>query len=62
MTTAYFVSPEIICTGRTQSDFDVDGTGNILLFQNGPTSQDVIQAPPDLDSTAGTVSLLLFIL
>ena len=56
MTTAYFVSPEIICTGRTQAEFDVDGTGNILLFQNGPTSQDVIQAPPDLDSTAGTVS------
>jgi len=54
LTTAYFVSPEIICTGRTQAEFDVDGTGNILLFQNGPTSQDVIQAPPDLDSTAGT--------
>ena len=32
LTTAYFVSPEIICTGRTQAEFDVDGTGNILLL------------------------------
>merc|ERR1712038_2210885 len=39
---------------RTETKFDVDGTGNILLYQNGPTTADVIQAPPDLDSTAGT--------
>lgn len=35
-TTAYFVDPELICTtGRTQDDFDNDGTGDRLVFQAG---------------------------
>ena len=58
MTTAYFVSPDIICSsGRTQSEFDVEGTGNTLLFQNGPSTQDLTAAPLDLDSTDGSVSI-----
>jgi len=51
LTSAYFVDPAIICQGgRTQDDFDIDGTGNRLLFQNGPTVNDVIAAPLTLDS------------
>ena len=58
MTTAYFVSPDIICSsGRTQSEFDVEGTGNTLLFQNGHSKQDLTAAPLDLDSTDGSVSI-----
>jgi len=40
--TAYFVDPATICTtGRTQAEFDVEGTGNMLAFQNGPTPADL---------------------
>jgi len=49
LTTAYFVSPSVICTGRSQAEFDTEGTGNMLLFQNGETSMDTIEAPADLD-------------
>ena len=34
-TTAYFVDPLIICQGgRTQEEFDAQGTGYLLAFQN----------------------------
>ena len=34
-TTAYFVDPAVICQGgRSQEDFDTQGTGYTLLFQN----------------------------
>ena len=46
LTTAYFVDPEIICEGgRSQAEFEVQGTGNQLLFQNGPKISDHIRAP-----------------
>jgi len=46
LTTAYFVDPMVICdAGRTQREFDADGTGVALFFQNGPTPE-VIQAVP----------------
>ena len=58
MTTAYFVNPDVICsTGRTQSDFDVEGTGNTLLFLK---EQDLIAVPLDVDSTDGSVNSLNF--
>ena len=56
LTTAYFVSPSVICTGRSQAEFDTEGTGNILLFQNGETSMDTIEAPADLDEANNSVS------
>ena len=35
--TAYFVAPETICTGgRTQAQFEEEGTGNRLALQTGP--------------------------
>merc|ERR1739847_242282 len=38
LTTAYFVDPSSICQGgRDQAAFDIEGTGNRLWFQNGPT-------------------------
>merc|ERR1712088_170755 len=51
VTTAYFIDPMRICNGgRTQEEFDVEGTGNRLLFQNGPTANDVMVIPLTLDS------------
>ena len=58
MTTAYFVNPDVICsTGRSQSEFDVEGTGNTLLFLK---EQDLIAVPLDVDSTDGSVNSLNF--
>jgi len=46
LTTAYFVDPSSICQGgRDQAAFDVEGTGNRLWFQNGPTIKDIHVAP-----------------
>jgi len=46
LTTVYFIDPEKICNGgRTQAEFDVDGTGKKLLFQNGDRPSDHIVAP-----------------
>ena len=56
LTTAYFVSPSVICTGRSQAEFDTEGTGNMLLFQNGETSMDTIEAPANLDEANSSVS------
>lgn len=45
--TVYFVDPSIICNGgRTAEEFEVDGTGNIMAIQNGPTPSDYEVAPP----------------
>jgi len=49
LTTVYFVDPSVICSGRTQEEFDSQGTGQLLLFQNGPTPMDTIKAPADID-------------
>ena len=46
LTTVYFVDPDKICKdGRTQAKFDIEGTGNRLLFQNGPKPSDHVVAP-----------------
>ena len=46
LTTAYFVDPNIICNGgRTQEDFDIQGTGNVLLIQTGTTPEHLYAAP-----------------
>jgi len=50
VTTAYFVDPAIICQGgRSQGDFDMEGTGNRVWFQTGPTTADVQNTPLTLD-------------
>ena len=60
VTTAYFIDPMRICNGgRTQEEFDVEGTGNRLLFQNGPTPADVMVAPLTLDSVDADVSKMV---
>ncbi len=44
--TAYFVEPSTVCTtGRTQAEFDEQGTGYLLAFQNGPTAESLHYAP-----------------
>jgi hypothetical protein len=46
LATAYFVDPEIICNGgRTEEEFALQGTGNRLSFQNGPTASDLEEIP-----------------
>ena len=49
----------MICTGRTQEEFDMEGTGNRLLFQNGPTSADTIKAPLTVDEADTNVRFSL---
>ena len=59
VTTAYFVDPSIICsTGRTQEQFDIDGTGTDILFQNGASfaPENLIRAPQTEDEIVAEVS------
>ena len=57
MTTAYFISPDRICNGgRTQTEFDSEGTGKYLFLQNGPSITDVILVPADLEEANQSVS------
>lgn len=53
--TAYFVDPTTICTGRSDSDFNNEGTGTGLWIQNGtnPESQ-LITIPLDQSSVSST--------
>jgi len=45
-TTAYFVDPAIICNGgRDEATFEVQGTGDRLLLQNGLTPETYITIP-----------------
>ena len=45
-TTAYFVDPLIICgPGRSQEEFDIQGTGDRLLFQSGNDRYEYKTAP-----------------
>ena len=40
------MDPSTICDGgRTQEEFDRDGTGYALLFQNGETPEAIYRAP-----------------
>ena len=60
VTTVYFVDPSTICTtGRTQEQFDVDGTGTDILFQNGPSfaPENLIRAPYTEDEIVAEVSV-----
>lgn len=44
--TAYFVDTAIICNGgRTQEEFENEGTGYRVAFQNGPTNVDLQEIP-----------------
>ncbi|XP_074660405.1 uncharacterized protein LOC141912883 [Tubulanus polymorphus] len=57
--TFYFTHPDKICSeGRTQAEFDRDGTGRSLFLQSGPNpSTDLIQIPnsqADMDKTKWT--------
>ena len=55
VTTAYFVDPNVICDeGRNQKDFDNDGTGVALFFQNGPSPDDIVAAPLTAEEAKGT--------
>merc|ERR1711962_1286223 len=46
MTTVYFVDPKLICgAGRTEKDFEKQGTGNLLWIRNGPKYNDVFKVP-----------------
>ena len=59
LTTAYFVHPRIICDGgRSQADFDRDGTGYALFFQNGPTPEYLYAAPLTAAEAEGVLILI----
>jgi len=52
--TAYFVDTAIICNGgRTEEEFQSEGTGNRLSFQNGPTNVDLQEIPLTKDEMLG---------
>ena len=54
--TVYFVDTEIICNGgRTQEEFDDQGTGYRISFQNGPTNMDLDFIPLTKDDMLGDV-------
>ena len=44
--TVYFVDAAVICNGgRTEEEFNSQGTGDRLSLQNGPTSADLLNVP-----------------
>ncbi|KAH9524944.1 hypothetical protein Btru_028322 [Bulinus truncatus] len=52
---AYFVPPSIICTkGRTQADFDTNGTGTNLYIQNGTVPENSFIVPHKEVGLAGS--------
>lgn len=56
--TTYFVDPSIICNGgRTQSEFDNQGTGNLIAMQTGPTIADLHYPPLTQDDAMGSVNM-----
>ena len=56
LTTAYFTNPNDICsTGRTQDEFDVEGTGNILWFLKN--SGNFHEAPLTIEKADKSVSI-----
>jgi len=60
VTTVYFVDPAIVCgPGRTQDEFDVDGTGYGVFFQNGPSfaPENLVTAPLTEESALAEVRL-----
>jgi charged multivesicular body protein 7 len=56
--TAYFVDPKIICaTGRTQAQFDQEGTGTDLKLQVGANPEKDLTVIPHKESDIKTSSL-----
>ena len=56
MTTIYFVDPKLICgTGRTDKEFDKQGTGNLLWLQRGPKYTNVLKLPLTKDEIISQV-------
>ncbi len=59
--TVYFVDTDIICNGgRTQEEFDAQGTGYRVSFQNGPTNTDLEFIPlvkEDMSTAVSTCSI-----
>ena len=56
MTTIYFVDPELICgTGRSDKQFEQQGTGNLLWLQSGPKYTDVLKLPLTKDEIISQV-------
>ena len=54
--TAYFVDTSIICNGgRTEEEFQSEGTGNRLSFQNGPYNTNLMEAPTTEDELLSNV-------
>ena len=57
---AYFVDTAIICNGgRTREEFQNEGTGNRLSFQNGPYSTNLLEIPKTEDEMHINVSPLV---
>ena len=56
--TAYFVDTAIICNGgRTEEEFQNEGTGYRLAYQNGPTNADLEEIPLTKDGMLNNASL-----
>ena len=55
--TIYLVDPAIICNGgRTQAEFEAEGTGNRVMLQDGLTSLSVRDIPLTMDAMDSDVS------
>ena len=55
--TVYFVDTNIICNGgRSEEEFQNEGTGNRFSWQNGPTNMDLEEIPLTKDEMLGNVS------
>jgi charged multivesicular body protein 7 len=57
--TAYFVNPATICTtGRTDDEFETEGTGTQLSFQNGPTATSLMTVPMEESEVTTTTNFI----
>merc|ERR1711992_64516 len=54
VSTVWTVEEDVICTGRTQDQFDEQGTGYVVHMQNGPTAADFDAAPLKVADGEGT--------
>ena len=60
--TVYFVDPAIICNGgRTQEEFEVEGTGNSFSIQVGPTPDVLEEIPLEQSGFDGQVRVTWFL-
>ena len=57
--TVYFVDPSIICNGgRTEAQFEAEGTGNRIAIQAGPTPASLETIPLEETGLSNSVSVL----